>query len=113
MRNLYHDTGSVASLVASLSSAMFHVFQHLQCIVYQIVTLSAVDVYYHSHAASIVLVVALIESLILSLKFTFRHIILTFTITLLKFCRKGMAFCNHNTHSSDVFIYFLPKSNNL
>ena len=88
VRNLYHDTGSVASLVASLSSAMFHVFQHLQCIVYQIVTLSAVDVYYHSHAASIVLIVALIESLILNLKFTFRHIILTFTITLLNFAAK-------------------------
>ena len=71
MRNLYHDTGSVASLVARLSSAMFHVFQHLQCIVHQIVTLSAVDVYNHSHAASIVLIVALVESFHLLFLLTF------------------------------------------
>lgn len=53
------------------------------------------------------------ESLILCLKFTFRHIILTFTITLLNFRRKGMTFCNYNAYFSDVFIYFFPKSNNL
>ena len=77
MWNLYHNTGTITSLIASLSSTMFHVFQHLQCIVHQIVTLSAVDVHYHSNAASIMLIVALIESFLVCLSLlSFCHIIL-------------------------------------
>ena len=62
MGNLYHDAGTVSSLVAGLCSAMLHVFQNLQSVVHQFVTLSAVDVHNHTYATSIVFVLALIKS---------------------------------------------------
>ena len=60
--NLHHDTSTITSLVACLSATVFHVLKHLQCIVNQVMTLSAVDIYHHTHAASIMLIVRLIES---------------------------------------------------
>ena len=60
MRNLYHDTGTVTRLITCLSTSMFHVFQHPQGVIHQFVTLTAVDIHNHSHAASIMLVVRLI-----------------------------------------------------
>ena len=92
VRNLNHDTGTVARLVARLSAAVFHVLQHLQCIVYQFVTLSAVDVHYHSHAASIMLVIALVES------FSFHSFHIILPVNLLKFAigRKIISYCHKN-----------------
>ena len=91
MRNLYHDTGTVTGLVASLSSAMFHVFQHLQCIVYQIVTFSAVYVNHHTHAASIMLIVTLVESFFGLSLLSFCHIILTLCTSFFHFACKGIS----------------------
>ena len=73
MGNLYHDTSTITSLITRLSSAMLHVFQHFQCIVHQFVTLSTMDIDNHTHTTSVMLVVALVES-IFSYSF---HIILT------------------------------------
>ena len=56
--NLHHDTSTVARLVARLGTTMLHVLQHLQGVVHQLVTLAAVDVHHHTHATSIVLVLA-------------------------------------------------------
>ena len=81
MGNLNHDAGTVTSLVTRLSTSVFHILQHLQCIIHQFVTLTSVDVHYHSYAARIVLVIALIETLIVKLAFC--HIILTFSYFLL------------------------------
>ena len=60
MGNLNHDTGTVASLVARLSTAVLHVFQYLQCIVNKFMALASMDVHYHTHAARVVLVVRLV-----------------------------------------------------
>ena len=60
MRNLHHNTSAVARLVARLSAAVLHVLKHLQCIVNQIMTFSAVYVNHHTHAASIMLISLLI-----------------------------------------------------
>ena len=60
VRNLHHDAGTVARLVARLGTAMLHVLQHLQRIIDQLVALAAMNVDHHSHATSIVLVTALI-----------------------------------------------------
>ena len=65
-------------------------------------TLSAVDVYHHTHAASVVLIVTLVESFVLRLKFAMCHIILTFCVNLHEFGCKGMSFCN----LSQTFAYF-------
>ena len=75
MRNLDHDTSSVA-VFAHFRSAVPHILQHLQCIVNQFVTLIAVDVHNHSHTARIVLIVALVESFLVSGLLAIRHIIL-------------------------------------
>ena len=72
MGYLYHDTRTITGFVACLGATVFHVLKHLQCIVNQVMTFSAVDIYHHTHAASIMLVAALIESLLI----TFCHIIL-------------------------------------
>ena len=64
MWNLNHDAGTVARLVARLGTAVFHVLQHFQCIVHQLVALAAVDVYDHSYAARIVLVFLLVKPLV-------------------------------------------------
>ena len=58
MGNLHHDTSAVARLVACLSPTVLHILQHLQGVVHQLVTLAAVDVHYHTHATSIMLVFA-------------------------------------------------------
>ncbi len=57
MRNLEHDTGTVARLVVgSLSAAVAHVLKNLQGVVHQLMTLVAVDVNHHTYATRIVLV---------------------------------------------------------
>ena len=73
MGYLEHDAGSI-TILTYLRSTVPHVLKHLQRIIYQLVTLAAVDVDYHAHTAGIVLVFALIQS---SLLFTFCHIILS------------------------------------
>ena len=69
MRYLEHDTGSI-TVLTYLRTAVTHILKHLQRIVHQLVTLSAVDIHYHTHAASIVLVFTLIQP---SLLFTLCH----------------------------------------
>ena len=66
-------------------------------------TLSAVYVNHHTHAASIMLIVTLVESLV-SL-FAICHIILTFTYTLIEIRGKGNAFCKLNQVIYLLFIY--------
>ena len=57
VRNLEHDTGTVARLVVgTLSATMAHVLEYLQGIVYQLMALVAVDVNHHSYATRIVLI---------------------------------------------------------
>ena len=77
MRNLNHNAGTIARLVAGFSTSVLHVFQYLQCIVHQFMALSAVDVHYHSYTTCIVLILALIESFLVCLSLlSFCHIIL-------------------------------------
>ena len=70
MGNLQHDARAVARLVARLGSPVLHVLQHAQRLVHQLVALAALDVHHHAHAARIVLVVGLVESV----KLSFCHI---------------------------------------
>ena len=61
MRNLYHDAGTVSGLVVgTFRPAVFHILQHFQCRVHQFVRLVAMNVYNHSHTASIVLVCSIV-----------------------------------------------------
>ena len=76
MGYLYHDTRTITGLVACLGATVFHVLKHLQCIVNQIMTFSAVYVNHHTHAASIMLIVALVESFFGLSLLSFCHIIL-------------------------------------
>ena len=105
MGNLYHDTSTVACLVSCLSATMLHVFQHFKGIVHQLMTLTTVDIYHHTHTTSIVLVVRLIKPVLCPqcplcalwlLKFAMCHIILTFTYILFKNRCKGISFCNYS-----------------
>ena len=73
MRNLNHDAGSIAVL-SDFSPTVTHIFKHMQCIIYQFVALTAMDIYYHSDTAGIVFVVSLIEPL--GILITYSHIYL-------------------------------------
>ncbi len=75
MRYLNHDTGTV-TILSDFSATVSHVLQHMQCLVHQPVTLVTMNVHNHAHAAGIVLILVLIKSSFLVLKFTFCHIIL-------------------------------------
>ena len=101
MWNLHHDTSSVACLVTRLSTTVLHVLQYLECIVHQLMAFTAVDIYYHTHTTSIMLIAALVESLVV--KFAICHIILTFTFTLFVFGCKVIALCSNNR----AFAFFL------
>ena len=59
--NLHHNTCAVARLVARLGTAVLHVLQHLQGIVYQLVALASVDIHHHAHAASVVFIFRLVK----------------------------------------------------
>ena len=57
MWNLEHDTGTVARLVIStLCTTMAHVFEYLQGIIDQLMTLVTVDIHHHTYATRIVLI---------------------------------------------------------
>ena len=71
MGYLNHYTGTVACLVSRLGSSVLHVLQYLQCIVHQFMALSAVDIHNHTYTTRVMLILALIQSLFLSLKFAF------------------------------------------
>ena len=60
--NLHHDTCTVARLVSGLGTSVFHVLQHTQCLIHQFVTFAAVYVHHHAYAASVVLILWLIQS---------------------------------------------------
>ena len=63
MRDLQHDTCSVAGLVVcALSASVLHVFQDAKRAVHQLVRFVAMDVDDHAYAAGIVLVGGIIES---------------------------------------------------
>ena len=85
MRNLNHNTGTVACLIAGLGTSMFHVLQYAQRLIHQFVALAAVDVYHHTDTARVVFVLLLVKSLTLVLKFTFCHIILYLIFLLSRF----------------------------
>ena len=65
MGYLYHNTRTIARFVARFCATVLHILKHLEGIVYQFVAFSAMDVYYHSHAASVVFIVLLIQSFVL------------------------------------------------
>ena len=60
MRYLDHDARPVARLVAGFGSTMLHVLQYLQGIVDQFVTLVAMDIHNHAHAACVMFITALV-----------------------------------------------------
>jgi hypothetical protein len=60
--NLYHDACAVASAITRLSTAMFHVLQHPQCIIDKFVALASMNVYNHAHATCIVFVLILVQA---------------------------------------------------
>ena len=63
--NLQENARTVASLVVgTFGSAMPHVLEHLQCVVYQFVALVTVDVYHHAHTTRVVFVLGIIQSFI-------------------------------------------------
>ena len=67
---LEHDARAVARLVVStFSAAVAHVLQHGQGVLHQFMTFVAVDVQHHAHAASIVLVCGIVESVHIRLVF--------------------------------------------
>ena len=104
--NLYHDTSTITRLVASLSSAMLHVFQHLQCIVHQFVALSAMDIYHHSHTTSVMLVVTLVESF----PFYSFHIILTKNLLILQNRAQNYTYCQNNkAFYVPIYLHFGQK----
>ena len=93
---LNHNTGTVASLVTGFCTAMFHVLQHLQRIVHQLMALASVNIHHHTHTTSIVLITRLVESFLLlfeCLKFAICHIILTLTDILSVFGCKDISLC--------------------
>ena len=57
MWNLEHDTGTVTRLVIStLCTTMAHVFEYLQGVIDQLMTLVTVDIHHHTYATRIVLI---------------------------------------------------------
>ena len=62
VRNLQHNSRTVARLVARLGTTMFHILQYTQSLVHQFVTLASVYVHYHTHAACVMLILWLIKS---------------------------------------------------
>ena len=63
MRNLEHDARTIAcAAVGTFGTTVTHVFQHFQCIVYQFMALVTMNVHYHTHAASVVLVGGVIQA---------------------------------------------------
>ena len=63
MGDLDHDAGTVARLaVGALGTAVAHVFEHRQGIVYQLVGLVATDVYDHTYPTGIVFRCLFIET---------------------------------------------------
>ena len=74
VRNLHHDTCTVARLVAGFGTTMFHVLKHSQRIVHQLVTLATVNIDNHSNAAGVVLIRRIIQSFTCLCLLTFCHI---------------------------------------
>ena len=57
MWNLEHDTGTITRLViGTLSTTMAHVFEYLQGVIDQLMTLVTVDIHHHTYATRIVLI---------------------------------------------------------
>ena len=71
--------------------------------IHQFMALVAVDIDYHSHTTSVVLVFALVETLFWLFKFTFCHIILVKSFFLFNFECKIKTFCYHNKGIGDFF----------
>ena len=68
MGDLEQDACSIASLaVGTFSATMTQVLKYLQCIVNKLVTLSTMDVHYHSYATSVMLVGTVVQSICLHL----------------------------------------------
>ena len=64
MRDLQHDAGTVSCFtIGSLCTSVAHVLQHFERVIYQFVAFVSVDVDHHAHAASVVLILGIIESL--------------------------------------------------
>ena len=83
--NLNHYSGTVAVL-SHLGSAVAHILENPQRVVYQLVRLATMNIDYHAHSTGIVLVFGTIEPLLAAVRYvTFCHIILHFTNTLTEF----------------------------
>ena len=62
MRNLKHDTGSVA-VFAYLRTTVAHVLQHAERIVNQLMTFVAVNIHNHTHATGVMFIHGLVQTL--------------------------------------------------
>lgn len=64
MRYLHHDAGTISRVgVGTLGASMLHVFQHLQPLLHELMTLDTLDVHQETDAACIMFMTTVIKSL--------------------------------------------------